>query len=229
MPYHGKICLTRPYRILDVQGRLPIDNSAINDALELGVTECLRQLQKTNPSLLLTALELRKAERDARYVPAVALALASIVTKSVMNPDPAIVERIRQWQPASDRPTNVVTLSADEASPHSLSPIESKRSGKAFNTAEVERLGMQIEGRLRLFLSQPGGAAQDKKKREKIEEEGTTSEKRSPESAAMHIDWDLLDKTTKGAALRHADHPQPPGIGTKTPDDATDGEYDDWL
>lgn len=44
--------------------------------------ECLRSIQKTNPSLWLTAHQLKKAERDAQYVPAVASSLASIISRS---------------------------------------------------------------------------------------------------------------------------------------------------
>ena len=55
---------------------------AIDKALEVAVMECLRSIQKTNPSLWLTAHQLKKAERDAQYVPAVASSLASIISRS---------------------------------------------------------------------------------------------------------------------------------------------------
>ena len=64
--------MLKPYLLtsyISMQGRLPIGNKAIDDALEIGITQCLQELQKTNPDLLLTAAELRKAECDARYVP----------------------------------------------------------------------------------------------------------------------------------------------------------------
>jgi hypothetical protein len=67
---------------LPSQGRLPTDNPAIDKAFEVAMLECLRSIQKTSPSLLLTAQQLKKAEQDARYVPAVATSLASIIAKS---------------------------------------------------------------------------------------------------------------------------------------------------
>jgi len=48
----------------------------------VALLECLRSIQKTNPSLLLTASQLKRAERDARYVPAVASSIASVIVKS---------------------------------------------------------------------------------------------------------------------------------------------------
>jgi hypothetical protein len=222
------------------QGRLPIDNAAIDDALELGVTQCLQLLQTTNPNLLLTASELRKAERDARYVPAVSLALASILTKSVIDPDPTIVERIRRWDTSIDIPTNVVSLSADYESPRSPSSNKSERPGKGFNTVDVEALGMLIEGRLRLILSQQPEKVKAKKKNENDEEESKTSEASSLDSSSLNIDWDLLEKATEGdevslpgqhlASLGSGDIVPKAKLGNSSVlDDATFGDYDDWL
>eukprot|EP00978_Attheya_sp_CCMP212_P012851 scaffold32099_cov50-Attheya_sp.AAC.10 len=64
------------------KGRLPLNDKAIDDALEVGLVACLRSLQKSNPDLLLTAHQLKKAERETRYIPAVAAALSSIVCAS---------------------------------------------------------------------------------------------------------------------------------------------------
>ena len=71
-----------PSFLLLLKGRLPTDNSAIDKAFEVAILECLRSLQKTSPELLLTAQQLKKVERDARYVPAVASSLATIIAKS---------------------------------------------------------------------------------------------------------------------------------------------------
>lgn len=201
------------------------------------MTQCLQQLQKTNPSLLLTASELRKAERDARYVPAVALALASILNKSVIDPDPAILERIQRWDTNISIPTQVVTLSAGGESPRSLSPTENALPAKGFNTVAVEALGMLIEGQLRLALSRPGKA---KKKIEKDDEEQSqTSEGASLDSPSMHIDWDLLEQAKTGGNEIHADKLESSRNGESVPqqkrdggfqlDDATVCDYDEWL
>ena len=64
------------------QGRLPLNNRFINEALDSCVTACLKSLQKSNPKLLLTTQQLKRTERDLQYVPAVAAAMASIICNS---------------------------------------------------------------------------------------------------------------------------------------------------
>ena len=62
-----------------IQGRLPMNDSAINVALQAGLNSCLRDLQKTNPSLLLTSSQLKRTEREVLYTPAIASALSSMI------------------------------------------------------------------------------------------------------------------------------------------------------
>ena len=57
-----------------------MNDTAIDEALEVGLATCLRSLQKTNPSLLLTSNQLKRTERNVRYVPAAASALASLLS-----------------------------------------------------------------------------------------------------------------------------------------------------
>lgn len=64
------------------KGRLPMNDKSINDALENAVTDCLRSLQAKNPRLLLTAHQLKKIERDVKYAPLVAGAVASVLSRS---------------------------------------------------------------------------------------------------------------------------------------------------
>eukprot|EP00979_Chaetoceros_neogracilis_P006413 scaffold1307_cov260-Chaetoceros_neogracile.AAC.1 len=60
------------------KGRLPMNDDSINAALQAGLNSCLRSLQKTNPSLLLTPSQLKKTERDVIYIPTLASALSSL-------------------------------------------------------------------------------------------------------------------------------------------------------
>lgn len=86
-----------------MQGRLPTDNAAIDRALEVALLECLRSLQKTNPSLFLTAKQLKKAERDSRFLPASAAALASIVCRSTNDTFQwSMIETISKWYRPQD-------------------------------------------------------------------------------------------------------------------------------
>jgi hypothetical protein len=124
-----------------LQGRLPIGNKAIDDALEIGITQCMQQLQKTNPTLLLTAAELRKAECDSRYVPALALALATILSNSTNDTDETCIEKIHSWDESDS------TLS------RSCHKVEHKGS-VALTTDRTPMLSMLIEQRLRLVMLQ---------------------------------------------------------------------------
>lgn len=86
------------------KGRLPADHVAIDNALEVALTECLRKLQTSNPSLLLTAGELRVAERDARYIPAISEALSSIMlrSKNIDGVDSLLRDKIQKWNSEDD-------------------------------------------------------------------------------------------------------------------------------
>ena len=56
-----------------------MNDRSIDDALELGITSCLHSLQNSKPSLLLNASQLKKTERDVKFIPSLASALSSIV------------------------------------------------------------------------------------------------------------------------------------------------------
>ena len=64
------------------KGRLPLNDAAIDMAVENGVTACLKSLQITNPELLLTPQKVKATMRDARYVPSSAAAMACVICKS---------------------------------------------------------------------------------------------------------------------------------------------------
>lgn len=59
-----------------------MNNKSIDNAIENAVTDCLRTLQTQNPRLLLTAQQLKKVERDVKYAPLVAGAIASVLSRS---------------------------------------------------------------------------------------------------------------------------------------------------
>jgi hypothetical protein len=140
-----------------------VDNPAIDSALEVGLTECLRKLQKSNPGLLLTASELRKAERDARYVPALSSALATILCKS-QNADLALLRGIRSWGKVREYETELELGEATEQEETIDTPTHRE---------QIEELGTLIEGRLRLVLSHGG-----KRKTDEEDESGSVAESR---------------------------------------------------
>ena len=59
-----------------------MNDKGISDALENGITDCLRCLQKSSPGLLLTAHQLKRVERDVKYVPSVSASIASVLCRS---------------------------------------------------------------------------------------------------------------------------------------------------
>lgn len=161
-----------------------MDNLAIDTALEVGLTECLRQLQKSNPGLLLTASELRKAERDARYVPAVSSALASILLKTNGNDD--ILGRIRNWSTVVDNEDESSSLTSDQP-----------------NRGTIQGLGSLIEERLRLVLSHGGKPTREES--DSATEGGRYGSQELPRERDMD---DLLEEySAQGSA---DDAPNPP-------------------
>lgn len=81
------------------KGRLPINHEPINQALHLGIRECLKNLQSTSPNLLLSASQLRSVERDVRYIPLLANASANLLgrmqSRPLRNRAISLVEQIR--------------------------------------------------------------------------------------------------------------------------------------
>jgi len=104
----GKILLTVNIQALPriiplptlTKGRLPVNHEPINQAFHLGIRDCLRSLQITNPDLLLSSAQLRSVERDVRYIPLVARASANLLgrlqTESHQRRAFDLVEKIRK-------------------------------------------------------------------------------------------------------------------------------------
>jgi len=210
-----------------LQGRLPADNAAINTALELALTNCLRQLQKTNPDLLLTAHELRKVERDARYVPAVASALASILSKSsTPNKKGSILWRIKNWRLDEE-------VTTEDASTGTL---DSGSSGDTRQgNADIHKIGSLIERRMLQILVQKPKA----KKNQTDNENGREEESSQVEDSEQ--EWDSIfgksrteseAKETDEASqdllsLREEDPKE--GSDTSRANVVEEDEYEDWL
>ena len=211
----------------EFQGRLPADNAAIDTALELGLMNCLRQLQKTNPDLLLTAHELRKVERDARYIPAVASALVSILSNSSSpKKKSSLLCCIKSWG-TSQKDT------ADEDSTGTLDTGSSGDTSPA--SANILKIGGLIEGRMRQILVQKPKAKKNQTDNEnELEEEGLQAEESEKE-------WDSIfgkDKTESEAKGWDESSRDLLSLGEEDQKEVTQGsridvieedEYEDWL
>jgi hypothetical protein len=171
------------------------------------MTRCLRQLQTTNPNLLLTASELRVAERDSRYVPAVAEALALILANAVSNPAP--VEQILEWDTATD----------------------GSMSSKSSSDAKV--LGTLIEERLRLVLAKPRKSSRKKPKRgeksaKRRANDASDHESLDEATQPEHSDTEETEEMADLAASAVETLSKKPKA-VSVSDTPVESDYDDWL
>lgn len=156
----------------------------------------MRQLQKTNPYLLLTASELKKAERDYRYVPAVAAAMASILTKS-QSKNQELLDIIQRWK------TKGTVENCRQFEEDASFSVSSPLCGVLdLGSDHLQSFGSLIEERFRLVLlqnpSENKGAGTKPKVTEQAQDldEGQLSQEGEINSPAysVGIDWDLLKK-----------------------------------
>ena len=195
------------------KGRLPVDNPAIENAMEVALSQCLRQLQKTNPDLLLTASELKNAERDARYVPSISSSIASILCKSKNDPVEPAIEKIRSWRISED--------GTDDES-------ESESTRGANQRLQMEFLGRLIETRLRLAIANGGKKRMQESEDRDDESQYDTEEVLVADSYVSNLD----DETPREVSpIFQGLSPSGEDNSTEAPldDDSTEFDgFDDW-
>ena len=85
------------------QGRLPLNHGPIDKAFQTGLRACLRSLQATNPRLLLTASQLRYAEREVHHKPALAAAVSRVICRMPNNATRRrLLSTISNWARGND-------------------------------------------------------------------------------------------------------------------------------
>ncbi len=164
------------------QGRLPLHNQHIDEALQLGLADCIVSLQKTNPGLFLTTSQLRTAERDALYVPALASAVSRIVCNS-RNP--------------LLRSKSMALIPKDLTSTGLQQPFSetTEENGEEGTGLEIPALASALESRLRLALRTRYETAERKRRKrhkgrsvEEVEEfDDIDSDKKSGEDSFHEI------------------------------------------
>jgi hypothetical protein len=118
-----RMCLLSLFRSLALtipssppKGRLPLNHGPIDNALQIGIRECLRSLQTTSPGLLLTPAQLHTAEREVRYMPATAVAVSRVLANmSDLSLQEKLFKTISRWQKVDD--TRVGAFSAPQQVP----------------------------------------------------------------------------------------------------------------
>lgn len=157
-----------------------MNNHSIESALELGIMTCLKSLQVTNASLLLTANQLKETIRDTRYVPAVAASMAFIVNKPNNPALPAtVLQALQQWSlQANDQTDQDQTQSFSDSMSQSLNNSANTLDGKPFN---MSALGQAIEERFRFVISASKKPAQRSKKSRTVNRRQNSHEDRADE------------------------------------------------
>jgi hypothetical protein len=156
--------------------------------------------------LLLTVNELRVAERDARYVPAVASALASIICHSRRDGwKTDMINVVKQWPADHNQPPK-----------DDLDEID---DGDLFDT-----LASNTEAQLRLTLNQP----KEKPSNEKSSDKSDSSSELSEYNLVLDQSWQESEpkaKTQRVVASSKDDESTQTMSVERT---ATD-DYEDWL
>ena len=131
------------------KGRLPMNDRSLDTALQLGVEGCLKSLQQTNPNILLSPSQLRSIERDSRYVPAVASAIARMLCQSTnasfRSKAIGLVRSTRTAKPKAKKSNSQIISACDD---------ESEQTPESILTYEEEDLSRIFEERLRLTIQQ---------------------------------------------------------------------------
>ena len=121
------------------KGRLPLDHQPIDDALQLGLRDSIMSLQSTNKGLFLSTSQLRSAERNSRYIPALASAASRIICRSR---NPSLRKKCVAF--ISKESTRLDGLLQE-----SVSDVEEEVEG---TTLEIAELSDALEDRLRLAI-----------------------------------------------------------------------------
>ena len=126
------------------KGRIPQDNPAINQALETALRGCLRKLQTSNPTLFLTARELRVVERKVCFAPLLSNAVASILSRSDSEVAREAIDSVVGWNEAES--AGACTDAGDD---------HDWNNDSGGNHQTIGRIGSLIHQRLKLLLDQP--------------------------------------------------------------------------
>ncbi|KAL9180435.1 hypothetical protein ACHAXT_008405 [Thalassiosira profunda] len=179
------------------KGRLPLNNRGISDALDNGLSDCLRSLQLSSPGLLLTAHQLKRVERDVKYAPAVASAIASVLCKSRGS---GVADNAMKTASGWDDEVNRMGIACaatgaerGERTARSQSTTKDRSNVRLDSTANNGRgregtLCSLLERRLRFVVSDEFKAAKKAEEREKQRREREDRRKRAKKSKAAESD-----------------------------------------
>ena len=206
------------------KGRLPLDNVPIDSALEVGMTQCLRQLQKTNPSLFVTSKELRVMERNARYIPSLALAMASIVARSNSLQSQHVMDIVSRW----GGQVALTTENCDDESSMQeeyLGGLIEKRYHLAIQAEETKKVEKQTQKTKKKKTKR----TKTRKQTDYMDRDRRDDMRKEPETFCDldELFHDVLDEEREDTQQSAASLFRPPSV---TPNGAKGGvDFDNWL
>jgi hypothetical protein len=128
------------------KGRIPQDNQAIHQALQVGLRNCLRQLQGSNPGLFLTAKELRVVERKVCFVPLLSNAMASILQRSTSEHTQRAKQVVQSWKD---------DFSCEEEENEEEESSSQEEEEEEANHHRIQDMSRLLRNRLEMILVQP--------------------------------------------------------------------------
>ena len=165
------------------KSRLPLNDTAIDSAVETGVMECLQSLQKTNPDILLTPKQLKTTIRDTRYIPSAAAAMACVVCKSKdENFQNHFLKMIRGWSNRETKDDSTENVSSSRRNSDAEDNDDEKEVGNDL-LLEVNKLGPLLEAKLRKICSISDVGKTATKKVTKMTTRSTNKENEAPPPA----------------------------------------------
>jgi hypothetical protein len=164
-----------------------LNDKGISDALSNGISECLRTLQRSSPGLLLTVHQLKKIERDVKYIPLVSTAIASVLCSPSRLCDRALritstwenaVEACREW-------------TGDNLENGERTRQENPLPVNALDNMKKDAFRQAIERRLRIITSKEfksSKLADDKELQRRNREDSATIKKRAKTNKVVDIE-----------------------------------------
>lgn len=124
------------------KGRLPMNDDAIDKALQNGILSCFRSLQQTSPELFLSSTQLKQTELNAMYIPAFSQGISSMIVSC--SDKPLKTRLLKLTQKKNETVPNTISLSeADEGS------SDESNDNMSFEHVFEAELSETIEERIR--------------------------------------------------------------------------------
>lgn len=176
-----------------------MNDKGISDALENGLADCLRCLRRSSPGLLLTARQLKKVERDVKYVPAAAGAITSVLCRSMrstvydnaMNITSNWDDEVKRMGLACGIELGAAPRTRRTRSAITVGSINTIQSRASDEKVRVDALRSILERRLRFIVSDEfkDSKKNDEKEQQKREREGlAAANKRTKKNKAAESD-----------------------------------------